>query len=1172
MKTRILQFICLLLLVTCARGQNVAPATHPEMPAQKSHLVAGYGRLPLAFEANQGQSDPQVRFVTRGAGYNLFLTNTEAVLTLQSSAISHQPSASTVLRMRLVGVNAKTEVIGQDELPGRSNYFIGNDPRRWRSDVHQYAKVRYANVYPGVDLIYYGNQRELEYDFVLQPGANPGAIRLGVEGASKLRLDQGDLVLSSPGGDVRLRCPRTYQEVNGTRQEIRGRYVMKTKNEVGFQIASYDRRSPLIIDPVLAYSTYLGGSADDRPIAIAVDSTGNAYVTGSTSSIDFPTANAIQPAYHGGLDAFVTKVNADGTAVVYSTYLGGISDEAGQSIAVDSAGVYLTGYTASGDFPTLNAIQPNLRGSVNAFVTKINAEGSALVYSTYLGGGSYDYGWGIAVDSAGNAHMRGDTISNDFPVVRAIQPTRHGYVFSCYVAELSADGSALLYSTYWGGNAGEGGVGIGVDAAGNTYVGGYTFSTDFPTVHPIQRHLAGEQDTFLSKFSADGQTVIYSTYLGGSGDERSEGFTVDSLGNAYTVGYTNSADFPIANALQPTNHGGYDAFVAKINAAGNALVYSTYLGGSGDEGGTGVAVDSAGNAYVSGYESSTDFPVVDPIQGANRGGNDAFVAKIATDGSNLIFSTYLGGSANESNWRDVNVAVDSAGNPYIAGLTMSTDFPITPQAFQQSLKGGAEGFVAKITSGEETATTLTSSLNPSNYGQTVKFTATVSAASGTPSGTVIFYDGSTQLGSATLANGKGSFSTSTLSAGSHSITAAYQGSDQFAPSTSAPLIQVVKGVKTTTTLVSSLNPAVFGQSVTFTAAVTAGSGMPTGTVIFYDGSTVMGNAPLVSGSASISTTSLSAGSHSITAAYQGSEGFEASTSAPVTQIVSPATTTTALTSSVNPAHVKETVVYTATVSSQYGGAASGQVTFQDNGATIATVTVAGNQAAYSTSYLVAGVHSIIATYSGDVNNTGSVSPVLEERIGNAQPSKTTLATSESPSVVGQPVTFTAVITSKRGAIPDGELVTFYDGKTAMGAVGLASGTAAYTTSSLPAKTHTIKASYAGDGNFKPSRGVVKQVVVKYATTTVVSSSPNPSVYGQAVIFTATVTATGPFALTGKVKFMDGTTALGTATVSGGIATLSNDTLAAGTHTITAHYMGDVANDKSRSPVLEQVVQ
>src|SRR6266576_2997676 len=437
----------------------------------------------------------------------------------------------------------------------------------------------------------------------------------------------------------------------GEEKEIRSHYIVNGENEVAFRIGSYDRGRPLIIDPVLAYSTYLGGSTDDSALDIAVDAAGNAYVTGGTTSIDFPPANAFQPAFGGGsADAYVTKINADGSSLVYSTYLGGSSDDVGQSIAVDSAGsVYVTGYTGAQDFPTVNPIQATNHGIHDAFVTKISPDGSALVYSTYLGGSSDDYGWGIAVDSVGNAHVTGDTPSLDFPILKALQSKFHeGANFNSFVSEINADGSALIYSTYWGGSGGEGGSRVAVDPAGNTYIGGYTFSPDFPTVNAIQPTYAGNVDAYVTKLSADGQTVIYSTFLGGSGFEYGWDVAVDSAGNAYMTGFTQSIDFPTAHALQPTNQGGSDAFVAKINASGNAFVFSTYMGGSNTDQGTSIAADSSGNAYVGGYTKSTNFPTTNAFQPTNHGGWDAFVAKISGDGSALLYSTYLGGKANES--------------------------------------------------------------------------------------------------------------------------------------------------------------------------------------------------------------------------------------------------------------------------------------------------------------------------------------------------------------------------------------------------------------------------------------------------------------------------------------------------------------------------------------------
>jgi hypothetical protein len=670
-------------------------------------LVGVYGKLPLAFEANQGQSDPKVKFLSRGAGYSLFLTSNRAVLTLQPSVppplarhgnTSHPQSARAVLRMKLVNANPKTRVSGLDELPGKSNYFIGNDPKKWYTNIQQFSKVRYANVYPGVDLIYYGHQRELEYDFVLQPGASPEEIRLGIAGARRLRLQHGDLVLTSTGGNVRLRSPNIYQEANGARRQVRGRYVIRAKGEVGFEVAAYDHGRELVIDPVLAYATYLGGSSTDHFHSIAVDSVGNAYVAGDTDSIDFPTANAMQPTSAGGeLDAFVTKFNRDGTALIYSTFLGGSLLDTIYGIAVDSSrNVYVAGWTFSRDFPTKNAFQPASGGNADTFVTKINAAGSALVYSTYLGGTDTDLGRGIAVDSLGNAYVTGFTTSVDFPTKNAFQTANAGN-YDAFVTKLSPGGSTLAYSTYVGGTGEEQCYSVAVDSAGNAYITGETTSTDFPTKNPIQpTYGGGFNDAFVTKIAGGGNALIYSTYLGGGGTEAfgSEGssIAVDAAGDAYVAGATDSVDFPTANAIQPTRAGLSDGFVAKVNPAGSALAYSTYLGGTGSDFVHGVAVDSVGDAYVTGSTSSADFPTVNAIQATKHSGTDAFVTEINPLGSAFVYSTYLGGPTNDSG---TSIALDSARSTYIVGPTKS-QFPTTPLAFQQTLATFNHGFVAKI--------------------------------------------------------------------------------------------------------------------------------------------------------------------------------------------------------------------------------------------------------------------------------------------------------------------------------------------------------------------------------------------------------------------------------------------------------------------------------------------
>jgi len=678
-----------------------------------------YGKTPLYFEQNQGQVDSQVNFLTRAGGATIFLTPTEAVIVRSmpsqdsNTATSNRlrdpgaqidaaapPAQLAVLRMQLAGANAHPAVVGLDKQEGIVNYFIGNDPAQWHPNIPTYARVQYNEVYPGVDMIYYGDGRQMEYDFVVQPNADANRVSLKFVGADDLQVDaNGDLVITTAAGEVRQPKPSVYQDAAGVRQEIPGSYLIKENGEVGFSLGAHDASKPLVIDPVLAYSTYLGGSGVDEGHGIAVDSAGNAYVTGQTASTNFPTANAVQGTYGGGTrDAFVTKLNANGSALLYSTYLGGSGEDLGSVIAVDSAGnAYVAGTTASTNFPTANALQgTNAGGNTDSFVTKLNANGSALVYSTYLGGNGEDLGYGIAVDSAGNAYVTGVTDSTNFPTANAVQGT-YGGGDDAFVTKLNANGSAKLYSTYLGGSNFEGGFDIAVDSAGNAYITGETSSTNFPTASALQGTKAGDDDAYVTKLNANGSALLYSTYLGGSTFEGGNGIAVDSAGNAYVSGFTSSTNFPTANAVQGTKAGdadAADAFVTKLNANGSALLYSTYLGGSDFEATNGIAVDSAGNAYVTGVIKSTDFPTVNAVQGTHGGATrDAFVTKLNATGSALLYSTYLGGSLID---RGFAIAVDSAGNAYVTGTTFSTNFPVTPDSFQPAGGSSQDFFISKL--------------------------------------------------------------------------------------------------------------------------------------------------------------------------------------------------------------------------------------------------------------------------------------------------------------------------------------------------------------------------------------------------------------------------------------------------------------------------------------------
>jgi sugar lactone lactonase YvrE len=757
----------LLLLVfpvhigTAARRARTRPVDEV-----KQRPAVSYAKLPLSFEINQGQTDPRVKFLSRGSGYTLFLTGNEAVLSLQkatgvappfrAAGAGLKPGAATsgdkpttdngarttnaVLRTRLVGANVKAAVTGAEELPGKSNYFIGNDPQKWRTNVPNYAKVRYQGVYPGVDLVYYGSRGgQLEYDFVVAPGADPSvvALEVGADGVrpakgkrrSPLQIAaNGDLVVKTEGGEVRFHKPIVYQTdlpstassagsslVTGHSSLVEGRYVLTASNQVHFALGPYDHTKPLVIDPALMYSTYLGGSVDDYGFGIAVDSSGNAYVTGYTASPDFPTAYPYQQSLGDGstYNAFVAKLNAAGSALVYSTYLGGSGDDSGWGIAVDSSGnAYVTGTTGSTNFPIANALQGSNHGGsasfpYDAFVAKLNFNASStppltLVYSTYLGGSGEDDGRGIAVDSSGNAYVTGYTYSTDFPTVNPFQAKNKAAAagsFTVFVATLNSTGSALVYSTYLGGSSGEAGTGIAVDSSGNAYVTGYTGSTDFPTVNPLQAaNHSGVSNGFVAKLNAGGSALVYFTYLGGSGQDSFTGIAVDSSGNAYVTGFGSSTNFPTANPLQATYGGGiYDALVAELNAAGSALVYSTYLGGSDYDEGNGIAVDSSGNAYVTGYTASTNFPTAYPLQATNEaaaattGNYTAFVAKIpafwvSLSQTSLTFGSQDVGSTTSS---QTLTLTNTGTEPMSVNITTTPGFSETSTTCPSILEVGA---------------------------------------------------------------------------------------------------------------------------------------------------------------------------------------------------------------------------------------------------------------------------------------------------------------------------------------------------------------------------------------------------------------------------------------------------------------------------------------------------
>jgi hypothetical protein len=676
--------------------------------ANQTKIQADIAELPLSFIANAGQADANVRFMVKAGKQTIFFTSQEIVFAASEQA-EGEDTRSSVVRLRFAGANEEVKVEGEKPLPGVANFFLGNDPEKWRTDVPTYAAITYQNLYPGIGLIYSGKQGRLKSEFIVAAGADPTVITMDYGGASDMYVrEDGALVLETPIGKLVEAPPVIYQMIDEERVTVEGGYHLLGEGEVVFILDDYVSTEPLIIDPTLVYSTYLGGSSREGGCGITVDDVGNVYLAGATISDDFPTETPLpQPSGSGHWNAFVAKLDASGTALVYCTYLGGSGGDYGRGIAVDAErNAYVIGETGSTDFPTKNPFQadPN-----SIFVTKLDSNGSSLVYSTYLGGEKRDLAGGLAVDSEGCAYIVGTTFSDAFPVRNAFQSERAGDE-DAFVVKLTESGSDLAYATYLGGQdynpylvvgAIDRAYAIAVDEWGNAFVTGLTTSQDFPLENPFQTECSSyRSEAFVTQLNASGSGLIYSTYLGGEGSEEGRSIAVDEAGCAYITGYTKSVDFPTQNPLQPDHAGGYyDAFVAKLNASGSGLVYSTYLGGGADDEGHDIVVDGSGNAYITGYTMSGNFPTQDPVQLDHGGGGypdiDAFVVKLNASGSALIYSTYVGGSNGESGY---GIAVDDVGNAYITGETYSSDFP-TQDPLQPDCGGHADVFVAKIGEG-----------------------------------------------------------------------------------------------------------------------------------------------------------------------------------------------------------------------------------------------------------------------------------------------------------------------------------------------------------------------------------------------------------------------------------------------------------------------------------------
>jgi hypothetical protein len=680
--------------------------------AEAAPALRGFADRPLAFERNEGQTGESVKFLARGSGYALFLTADGAMWVSAETperggynrarfdapnipgpagarAGVKTPTQLHSLRMHLAGANRNTLVRGLEEQPSRVHYYLGDDPAAWRTDVPTFARVRYDAVYPGIDLVYYGRQGQLEYDFLVAPGANPADIKLRFEGATRLAVGRsGDLILETPAGPVTQRKPAVYQDFGGIRHEVQGTYVLESPTEVGFSVAPYDRSRPLVIDPVLSYSTYIGGTGGtwgELAYGIASDPLENVYLTGWSNSAVLPSGGT-QAAQTDGA-AFVMKLSPAGT-LLYTIVIGGSGDDSGEGVAVDSSGqVVITGFTFSSNYPVLNPFRLD-KGGQDGFLTAFDAAGH-LRYSTYLtGSGSTDAGEWVALDASGNAYVTGVTNSVDLPVLNAYQPTKNVDT-DAFVMKVSPTG-ALLYSTYLGGGAEDEAEGIDVDTLGNFYIAGMTGSVNFPTTSNRYQTFQALGDAFVAKFQPSG-ALEYSTYIGGRGRERAFNIVVDPALNIYISGYTESCDFPAVHQIQNFQHNctfyDKDAFVARLRPApaGYDLDFSTFLGGNGGELPQGLDLRD-NHLYLTGWTDSTNFPIVNAVQATKAGLKDAFVVDIdlsalgnvPATAPSLAFSTYLGGTGDEEGRSVVALA---GRNIFVTGGTRSTNFP-TVRAIQ----------------------------------------------------------------------------------------------------------------------------------------------------------------------------------------------------------------------------------------------------------------------------------------------------------------------------------------------------------------------------------------------------------------------------------------------------------------------------------------------------------
>ncbi len=1113
-----------IVVASTAGSQAVASASPSRsvLPAKQAAIAQDYGKLPLSFEANQGQADPQVRFLAHGRGYSLLLTGDKAVLVLHKPQKADAPAQANahavkadVIRMQLVGANPSPQIAGEQKLPGTANYFIGSDPSKWHSDVSTYAKVRYSNVYPGVDLVYYGNQGQLEYDFVVAPGADPESIRLSFAGAKKIKLGHdGNLRLLAGAGETQLRSPVIYQTMAGKRKPVDGHFRLLADGTTSFLLGEYDHSLPLVIDPVWVYVTYLGSTegsqANSEINAIAVDASGNAYVTGYTDVSDFVTT----PGAYLGYDpdpnnvSFVTKINPAGTALVYSTFLGGTGNTYGngegdlaESLAINSTGeVYVTGLTYSSDFPvTTGAFQTTNKAAGNSglpagfgatgFVTHLSADGSSLIYSTYLGGSSRDLPSSLALDTSNDAYIAGITFSADFPTTSGAFQTKNNSAsnkngWNAFVAKLNPSGSALEYSTYLGGsgeNEISGGLGsicacaLAVDGSGDAYIGlGNVQSTDFPVTSGVYQSSYPQNGAYpgvatLTELKPDGSGLVYSTYLFNAS---LGALALDSSGNVY-IGGTTATGFPATTGAFQTAPAGDEsepAYVAKVNSTGTALVFATLLGGTTRDMDSvlGIALDSSGNSYLVGWTQSPNFPTTPDalvLTGAATSWSPFFTI-LNSDGSSLKFSTFLaGGGGFLGTDYGSGVALGTNGLVYIAGNGgLLGGGTLSPIGFMPECLDFGCPYVLEINLNEPTpAQTPTFSLASGTYASSV----TVSIRDTTPNATIYYTtDGSTPTTSSTVYTGDltingtetvqaiataPGFGTSAVASATYTITAATP--------TFSPAAGTYTSVQTVT-----ISDATSGATIYYT---TDGS-TPTTSSTEYTGPITVSSSETISAIAVASgvlNSSVATATYTInlpaaaTPAFSLAGGTYASTQ---TVTVSDATS-------------GATIYYTTdgstptTSSAQYTGAIT--VASTETIEAIAVASGYSNSAVASTTYTINNP-TVTATPAFDPVE-GEYDSLISVTITDTTPEATIYYTTDGST----PTTSSAVYTSAIAVTPP-EILE---------AIATAKG---YGNSAVAIAKYTVKEPLAATPTFKPAPGVYPTA----QSVTISDSTPGAAIY------------------------------------------------------------------------------